>query len=48
MKGKVGILMGENDEIHKEIDFGVDWDDILGVLISNAPFGGRTKGAISG
>ncbi len=40
--------MGENDEIHEEIDCSLDWDDILGVLISNAPFGGRTKGAISG
>ena len=48
MKGKAGILMGENDEIHEEIDFGVDWDDILGILISNALCGGRTKGAVSG
>lgn len=46
--GKVGILMGENDEIHEEIDFGVDWDHVFSILIGNAPFGGRKKGAIPG
>jgi hypothetical protein len=48
MKGKAGTLMEENDEIHEEIDFSVDWDHIFGMLIGNAPFGGRSTRTISG
>jgi hypothetical protein len=56
MKGKAGTLMEENDEIHEEIDFkiheeidfSVDWDLIFGILIGNAPFGGRNTRTISG
>jgi hypothetical protein len=33
------MLTGEDDEIHEEINFGLDWDLILSILISNAPFG---------
>jgi len=48
MKGKAGILMGENDDIHEEISLCFGRDNALGIHIGDASLGHGTIGALAG